>query len=106
MATVEYIQPDGSSVRAEATEGTNLMKLALANDVAGVVGECGGELSCGTCHLYVAGEWNSKLEPQSPDEVDLIEIMDSYRPGESRLGCQIRFRGDLDGMCVVVAPDN
>lgn len=106
MATVEYIQPDGTVVAVEAADGENLMKLALANDVDGVIGECGGELSCGTCHVYVEPEWAAKLDPQSADEVDLIEIMDSYQPGASRLGCQIKMCDKLAGLRVQVAPNN
>ncbi|HCW83348.1 MAG TPA: ferredoxin, partial [Rhodobacteraceae bacterium] len=51
---------DGSKKTADVASGTNMMEAAVANSITGVVGECGGNLSCATCHVVVDPEWASK----------------------------------------------
>ncbi|NKX56558.1 2Fe-2S iron-sulfur cluster-binding protein [Arthrobacter mobilis] len=106
MRTINFTLADGTVRTVEGADGESLMRIALGNDVPGIIGECGGELSCGTCHVYVDAQWTGKLPPQSADEADLMDMMDSYRPEASRLGCQIRACAELDGLTVEVAPDN
>lgn len=50
---VTWTLPDGSKQSADVAEGTNLMEAAVANNIPNVVGECGGSLSCATCHIIV-----------------------------------------------------
>ncbi|WP_342456182.1 2Fe-2S iron-sulfur cluster-binding protein [Phaeobacter gallaeciensis] len=45
--------PDGTEITGAAENGQNLMQAALSHDVPGIIGECGGTLSCATCHVYV-----------------------------------------------------
>lgn len=106
MSVVKYVLENGEVRTVEAGDGESLMRIALANDVDGIVGECGGELSCGTCHVYVGSEWIDRLPPVSADETDLIELAETYREGCSRLGCQIVLSPELDGIRVDVAPGN
>ena len=42
-------------------EGTSLMELGKRNDVAGIMGDCGGGCACATCHVYVDGDWFAKV---------------------------------------------
>ncbi|MGD8839917.1 MAG: 2Fe-2S iron-sulfur cluster-binding protein, partial [Gammaproteobacteria bacterium] len=48
---------DGSEISAEVKDGLNLMEGATANNVPHIEGECGGCLSCATCHVFVDPEW-------------------------------------------------
>lgn len=79
--------------------GSTLLAGALSCNFAGVVGECGGSCSCGTCHVHVDRQWLSRLEPASPEELDLLEFLDHYA-ANSRLSCQIVVNDELTGMTV------
>jgi 2Fe-2S ferredoxin len=96
MGKINYVLPDGSDRSVEAREGESLMTVAVHAGIDEIEGECGGEMSCATCHVWVGEQWASKIKRASQDELDLLEADDHYTD-ESRLGCQIKFSGDLDG---------
>ena len=48
---------DGRTITAEVAPGLNLMEAAVASNVPLVIGECGGNLSCATCHVQVDEAW-------------------------------------------------
>ena len=101
MPTITYIAPDGAERRIEAANGISLMQLALSNGVPGIIGECGGVMSCATCHVYVDEAWYERLAPPQQAERDMLEFADD--PTEfSRLGCQIKVRDELNGLIVRV----
>lgn len=85
-------------------EGTNLMELAKAHGVAGIMGDCGGGCACATCHVYIDEAWWPKVG--EPDEIELamLDIVADVQKPTSRLGCQVKLRAELDGIAVTVAP--
>ncbi|MGU3436447.1 2Fe-2S iron-sulfur cluster-binding protein [Actinomycetes bacterium M1A6_2h] len=105
MPEVTFVQSDGQSQSVRPVVGDHLMHAALSADIEGIVGECGGEMSCATCHVYVESPWYDRLTPASGDELDLLEFVDGFRPEASRLSCQIKMADELDGMEMTVAPD-
>lgn len=99
MPTVYFIDADGNQFEAEAETGSNVMEAAVDNFIDGIVGECGGVLSCATCHCYVDEKWVNKLEPASEQEEDMIDM--AVEPKDnSRLSCQIELTDELDGLVV------
>lgn len=94
---------DGFSHDTDGEEGLKLME-ALCQLDYGVAAICGGMCSCGTCHVYVADEWQSKLSPMEPDEDELLDGLE-YRAASSRLSCQIELHPQLDGIAVTIAPE-
>lgn len=92
----EHGQTQCRSVSAKA--GTSLMKAALAGDVEGVAADCGGTLTCATCHVMVREPWLSKLPPMHPDEDGMLDFAAVARQPNSRLSCQIMLTEALDGM--------
>lgn len=93
--------PDGSVRRHEAFPGDSVMMLATRHGIPGIIGECGGEMTCATCHVYV-GEGSSALfPPPSMEEDDLLEAVDDRRE-ESRLSCQLRLAGFEEDIAVQV----
>jgi 2Fe-2S ferredoxin len=88
----------------EARTGTSIMEVLRELDY-GVAAICGGICSCATCHVYVAAEWVDRLPDQHGDERELLEGLDSWNPGRSRLSCQIPFTSELDGIEVEIAPE-
>jgi len=101
MPTVRYVTNSGAVQEIEGNEGESLMHVAVRNGVPGIEGECGGELSCATCHVYVDSEWASKLRPPSQDEEDLLESVEEVCDA-SRLGCQIKLSAEIDGIVAKV----
>lgn len=99
MAKITYVTRAGASIRVEAEPGISLMQLALMNNIPGIIGECGGVMSCATCHVHVDSVWYDRLPPPKPSENDMLEFADD-RNGVSRLGCQIKVRDELDGLIV------
>lgn len=102
MPKVTWILPDGREISANATEGHNLMEAAVANNVPGVIGECGGCLSCATCHVYVDPAWVAKTGKPDDMENDMLEITAAERKETSRLSCQIKATAGLDGLILRV----
>ena len=94
---------DGISHETDGEEGLKLME-ALCQLDYGVAAICGGMCSCGTCHVYVADEWQNKLSPMEPDEDELLDGLE-YRAAASRLSCQIELHSGLDGIAVTIAPE-
>jgi 2Fe-2S ferredoxin len=105
MPAVTYIGHDGARRTVDVPVGENVMRGALYNDVAGIVGECGGGLSCATCHCYVDEAWMPKVGgPASHEERELLESAAAEMKSNSRLSCQITMTAALDGL-VVRLPD-
>ena len=102
MVKVTYVQPDGEAVTVDGTEGDSVMETAIANDIDGIVAECGGNMMCATCHCYVAGDWIERIGTRGEDEDDMLESAASEVKQTSRLSCQIRLTAELDGLRVIL----
>jgi 2Fe-2S ferredoxin len=101
MPTVNYVEADGQMRSVEVPVGENVMRGALYNGVAGIVGECGGGLSCATCHVYVDETWAGRIGgPATSDEEELLESAASQVRLRSRLSCQLLITPELDGLVV------
>jgi 2Fe-2S ferredoxin len=97
---IVFIKPDGQRREVEAADGESVMQAALNNLVDGIVGECGGDLSCATCHVFVDPEWFPALPEASADEEDMLEATSEEPTKFSRLSCQIKCDDKLDGLVV------
>ncbi len=102
MPEIIYTAVDGTSVRIQADEGDTVMSAAVKNGVPGIMGECGGNTSCATCHVYIAREFLPQLSPPGDMEVDLLELAVSDPQDNSRLGCQVPLVDELDGIEVML----
>lgn len=100
MVKLTFVASDGSQTTIDAPEGTSVMKAAVANDVDGIVGECGGAMMCATCHCYVDEAWSDRTGPREDGEDDMLEGAASEVTDRSRLSCQIKLTADLDGLIV------
>ena len=101
MPKVTYVAHDGGETTVDVPVGENVMRGALYNGIDGIVGECGGGLSCATCHCYVDDAWTAKVGPAaSKDEEELLGGVASELRPTSRLSCQIVMDQALDGLVV------
>jgi 2Fe-2S ferredoxin len=98
MAKVTYVEADGRSKTVEVPEGWSLMQGAVANGVKGILGNCGGSCSCGTCHSYVDEVRLGELPTPSIDELSVLETVAAELKPNSRLACQIRSSASVDGL--------
>lgn len=96
MPFVIFHVDDREPVRIEADEGDSVMRAAVTHGVPGIVGECGGQAMCGTCHVLVRDEYRSGLPAIGEDEEDMLDFVVARRdPDRSRLGCQLKLGEDL-----------
>jgi ferredoxin, 2Fe-2S len=104
MPTIVFLLPDGTERAVTAPVGTSVMLAAVDNDVRGIEGECGGCLSCATCHVWVDEADAARLPPPDEDELGMLEFVAAERRPSSRLCCQIEITPQIDGLRVRV-PD-
>lgn len=106
MAHVKFITKSGQEVSIDARPGMTLMEAATRNGVSGIIAECGGACSCSTCHVHVHADWYAKLPAPSENEAAMLEFAQEYKPGASRLSCQIKVTPDMEGLVVDVADNS
>ena len=104
MPTVIYVGTTGQEYVIDAVDGESVMATAVKNGVPGIIGECGGNASCATCHVWVRDEFLPLVGSPGDTEDDLLEMGVSDRREGSRLSCQIRVSDELDGLTVDIAP--
>jgi ferredoxin, 2Fe-2S len=105
MVTITLTDIEGVERRlTDAAEGLSLMEVAKANDVAGIMADCGGACSCATCHVFIDPDWWNKVGPPDDIEFAMLDMVSDVAQPTSRLACQIRLSPDLDGLRVTVAP--
>ncbi len=103
MPTITYHHASGEVDTIEAAAGSSVMRTALDNSVAGIVGECGGQAMCATCHVFVREFAGDRLPDPSDDEDEMLDCTVDERHDNSRLGCQIVAGRDFDSIVVEIA---
>lgn len=75
MPCVTFINPDGKSLKADAPEGRSVMQAARSAGLDGIVAECGGEMVCATCHVFVASpDLMGNLPEKSMIEDEMLDF--------------------------------
>jgi ferredoxin, 2Fe-2S len=102
MPLVTFVDATGTHHDREIPVGTSVMTIARSTGVPGIVAECGGNLTCASCHVLV-DDWRSDYLPQaSADEDEMLDEVAVGRQPNSRLSCQLILTEDLDGLVVRV----
>ncbi|GGM64376.1 2Fe-2S iron-sulfur cluster-binding protein [Dactylosporangium sucinum] len=94
MPKVVYVHADGTERTLDVKEGQSVMAAAVLNGVPGIVGECGGELMCATCHVYVVSPETDG--PASDEEDEMLNFAACPRRANSRLSCQLAVGPDSE----------
>lgn len=105
MTEIVYVQKDGTKNCLSAENGVSVMSVAVQRGIVGIIGECGGVLSCATCHVYVDDAWIERVGAAGDDEAEILEMVSADRRPTSRLSCQIKIRPEIDGLVVHVPPE-
>ncbi|WP_434620238.1 2Fe-2S iron-sulfur cluster-binding protein [Arthrobacter sp. A5] len=97
MAKLSFHHTDGAVDVLEVDTGTSVMRAAVTNGVRGIVGECGGQAMCATCHVYVRPGYLDDLPGIGDDEEEMLDCTADPRDADrSRLGCQLKLGSGLD----------
>ena len=67
MAKIKYIEFNGTEHEADVANGLSVMEGAIQNDIPGIDGDCGGGMSCATCHVYI-----------NDDVINIVSIDNGY----------------------------
>ncbi|MCR3721985.1 MULTISPECIES: 2Fe-2S iron-sulfur cluster-binding protein [Prauserella salsuginis group] len=103
MPEIVFHQPGGRVATVETEAGVSVMRAAVQNAVEGIVGECGGQAMCATCHVLVHESVLDGLPPIGDDEEEMLDCTAAPRdPRRSRLGCQLIMGTDLPKVAVDV----
>jgi 2Fe-2S ferredoxin len=99
MARITYIEFNGKRHEIDIPSGLSVMQGAIANNVRGVIAECGGACSCATCHVYIDESWVDRLENKNEEEAAMLDAVCNPQPN-SRLSCQIKVTDAIEGLIV------
>jgi 2Fe-2S ferredoxin len=105
MPQLIVVNRAGEESTVDVGDGLTVMEAIRDNGFDELLALCGGCCSCATCHVHVDPAFRDKLPQMSEDEDDLLESSD-HRNENSRLGCQIPFTSDLDGLKVTIAQED
>ena len=100
MPQITYVEADGRRKTLDVKEGWSLMQAAFAGGIDGIVGECGGACTCGTCHCYVQEARLREIPEAQAGELEMLEFVVAERRANSRLACQIKATAGLVGLVV------
>jgi ferredoxin len=100
--TVVDRQGEAHELEAPTDMNMNLMEVCKAYELP-VKGTCGGMALCSTCHVYV--ESGHELPEMGEDEEDMLDQA-FFVEDNSRLGCQLRITPELNGLKVLLAPED
>ena len=101
MSKITYIESSGKSHTVDVKNGLTVMEGAIQNDIPGIDADCGGGMSCATCHVYVKENWFDKMPKKEDGEEDMLDM--AFEPNKfSRLSCQIIVSDELEGLVVNV----
>jgi len=100
MITIHLIAADQSTRALRCAPGQSLMKAAVDAGVDQIAADCGGTLTCATCHVYVDAAWADRLPAPVADETDMMDFAAAPVKANSRLSCQIALTPELDGLVV------
>lgn len=76
------------------------MEVATAKNIQGIAADCGGLMTCATCHVFVEEPFASLLGPPDAAELAMLAFTATPRQPNSRLSCQITLTADLNGLHV------
>lgn len=104
MPEITFIDSAGAEKKRTIATGMSLMRGAIESEINGIEAECGGQLACATCHVYVGESWIGSFAPAEEMEKDMLECAASEVDERSRLSCQLVLEDRHDGL-VVHLPD-
>ncbi len=103
--SVTYVSHNGAVREVAVPVENTVMEGAVANNIEGIVAECGGSCMCATCHVYVDEAFLGQLEPIAENEEEMLGNTAAPRQANSRLACQLKLTKALNGLRVTTPPN-
>jgi|SRR5665213_616456 len=100
MPLVKFISPSGLTRDVEVPVGISMMQAALNHKIEGILGECGGNCMCATCHAYIDPSFLNRIPAAKENEKFMLSIAAEGPESNSRLSCQIKMTEELDGIVI------
>ena len=100
--TVHFTAADGARTSLEGKIGKSLMDVTTSKNLSGIAADCGGLMTCATCHVMVDEPFASQLPPADAEELAMLAFTAAPRQPNSRLSCQIVLSAALDGLSVTL----
>ena len=105
LIQLNVIDREGKKTAIGIEKGTtirNAIEEKLSPDNYGV---CGGNCSCGTCHVHVTLSDFTRLKTVEEDEILTLKESAIKPTTHSRLSCQIELEKEHNNITVTIAPD-
>ncbi|HET6143051.1 MAG TPA: 2Fe-2S iron-sulfur cluster-binding protein [Candidatus Acidoferrales bacterium] len=100
MPLVKFISASGLTREVDVPVGMAVMQAALIHRIDGILGECGGNCMCATCHAYVDPSFSNRIPAAKENEKFMLSIAAEGPQSNSRLTCQIKMTEELDGIAI------
>ena len=97
---VHFIADNGITTSIQARIGKSLMEVATSSNLDGIAADCGGLMTCATCHVFVQEPFASQLVAPDAEELAMLAFTATPRRPNSRLSCQIILSAELNGLTV------
>ena len=102
MITVHFIRDNNEKITVKVPVGHTVMEAAKEADLPEIPADCGGCCACATCHVYVVNKIEKLISIDDDEESMLDQAFEVQK--NSRLGCQIEYNDELDGLELTLAP--
>jgi len=102
VVNVVFVDKTGKRTNIRGKVGDNVLYLAHRYGIE-LEGACEASLACSTCHVYVRSDFLDQLNEPSEKEEDLLDMAPALKQN-SRLGCQITLKKELDGIELTLPP--
>jgi len=96
--TVFLVEADGTRRTVQGRSGQSLMRAAVSNAIEGIAADCGGCMTCATCHVFIDDAWLERVGTPSADEDSMLDFTAVPRRPNSRLSCQVVLEPRLEGL--------
>ena len=103
MSKIFVKDREGGMHELAADNGLTLLEL-IWDAGLDIEAACGGCCACATCHVYVEKEWINKIPKIEDDEESMLD-QSFHVTDESRLGCQIEYSDNFNGIKLILAPE-
>ena len=100
MTKLTFITKNEEKIEIDAENGKTILEVAEENNIP-LIGNCGGNCACGSCHIYIDEEHLNKIEKATEDEENVLDVVFNLQ-SNSRLACQIAVCDELDGAIITI----
>ena len=102
MGIIKVKDREGRIHELNADIGSTIMEI-IRDAGLDIEAACGGCCACATCHVYITNNRIEKLVKMDGDEESMLDQAFDVEKN-SRLGCQVEYTDEIDGIELTLAP--